>query len=192
MYQLTSNRETTETPLVLEGSGLGDGGSTVHDNGVVDEAVLVTLDLADHIGLRVGRAVVVDDTKTALQSHVDGHLILSHSVHRGGDKGSLESDALGDLGVKRDGGGGEADVAGEEEEIIVGQATVLGGVHELVDVKTIEGLVLLEHLKGIEVVKDLNVSVVGHCDCVARTSQVVVEVEVVEKKKTQRKRSKRN
>ena len=100
--KLTSDGETTETPLLLESLRIADSGGTVDDNRLEDEAVLVALDLADHVGLCLGRAVVVNDAKTTLQGHMDGHLVLSDSVHGGRHKGSLESDSLGDRRVERD------------------------------------------------------------------------------------------
>lgn len=108
MLSLTSNGETAEAELLLESNGLADGGLGRNDDGVEDEAVLVTLDLADHLGLVVGGAVVVDNTKTTEESHVDGHVVLGDGVHGGGEKRSLQGDALGDGRVKGDLVGGEA------------------------------------------------------------------------------------
>lgn len=155
-FILTGDRETTETPLLLQCLSLTDGGVAVDDNGIEDEAVLVTLDLADHVGLGVGRAVVVNHTKTALESHVDGHLVLGDSVHGGRDEGRLKRNTLSDGGVERHLGGSEANVAREQQEVIVGQTAVLGRVHELVEVEAILGLVLVEHLQGGRVVEDLS------------------------------------
>lgn len=103
---------------------------------------------------------MVNDTQTALESHVDGHLVLSDRVHGGRDEGSLEGDALGDGGIKRHRGGGKANVARQKEEIVVRQATMLGGVHQLVQVEAILLLVLAEHLEGGAVVEDGG----GHCE----------------------------
>ena len=64
---------------------------------------------------------------------------------------------------KDDLGGREANVAREDEEVIVGQAAVLDGVHELVKIEAIEGLVLLEHLEGALVIKDLGSVDLSHC-----------------------------
>ena len=161
---LTSDGEATEPPLLLEGLSLADSGVAVNDNGVEDEAVLVALDLADHVGLGVGGAVVVDDTEATLQGHVDGHLVLGDSVHRRRDEGGLEGDALGDGGVEHHLGGREANVPRQQEEIIVGQTAVLGRVHELVQVQAIPHLVLLEHIERRGVVKHLGGGVDG-CHC---------------------------
>ena len=150
---LTSDRETTETPLLLKSFSFANSGVGVNDDRVVDETVLVSLDLADHVGLSLGGAVVVNNTKTTLESHVDGHLVFRDSVHRRRDEGGSESDALGDGRFKADLRGSEANVAREEQEVVVGQTTVLGCVHKLMDVETIPLLVLLENLKGLGVVK---------------------------------------
>lgn len=98
---------------------------------------------------------MVDDTETTLEGHVDGHLVLGDSVHGGGDKGSLEGDALGDGRVEDDFRGREANVAGQQQEVIVGQTAVLGRVHELVEVEAIVRLVLLEDIESGLVVKNV-------------------------------------
>jgi hypothetical protein len=107
-YWLTSDGETAETELLLESDGLADGGLGGDDDRVEDETVLVALDLADHLGLLVGGAVVVDNTETTEEGHVDGHVVLGDGVHGGGEEGSLEGDALSDGRVKGDLVGGEA------------------------------------------------------------------------------------
>lgn len=154
MLRLTSDGETTKAPFLLKSLGLADSGVAGNDDGVEDETVLVSLDLADHVGLSLGRAVVVNDTQTALESHVDGHLVLSDRVHGGRDEGGLEGDALGDGGIKSHRRGSKANVARQKEEIVVSEATVLGGVHQLVQVEAILLLVLTEHLEGATVVED--------------------------------------
>ncbi len=159
----TSNGEATKAPFLLEGLGLANRGAASNDDRVEDEAVFIALHLANHVSLLIGRAVVVNDTKTTLKSHVNGHLVLGDGVHGRRHKGSLERDALGDVGVKGDLGGREANVAREDEEVIVGQATVLNGVHELVEIEAIEGLVLAEHLEGSLVIKDLGSVDLSHC-----------------------------
>ena len=100
--RLTGDRETAEAPFLLKSAGLANGGLLGDDNGVGDEAVLVALDLAHHVGLAIRRAVVVDDTQATLQSHVDSHLVLGDGVHGRRQERSLESDALGDRRVERD------------------------------------------------------------------------------------------
>lgn len=93
---LTSNWETTETPLLLQSLDFSDSGVTVKNDWVEDEAVLVSLDLLNHLCLLVGRAVVVNDTQSSLQSHVDSHIVLSNGVHGRGDEWGLEGNSLGD------------------------------------------------------------------------------------------------
>lgn len=153
--RLTCDGETAKAPFLLEGLGLLDGGAAVDNNGIEDEAVFVTLHLANHVSLLVGGAVVVDDTNTTLKSHVNGHLVLRDSVHGGRHEGSLEGDTLGDGRVENDLGSREANVSWQQQEIIVCQATMLGGVHELVDVEAIMSLVVLEQLECLGVVEDL-------------------------------------
>lgn len=51
---------------------------------------------------------MVNDTQATEQSHVNGHVVLSNGVHGGGQKGGLQGDTLGNRGVKRDIGSGEA------------------------------------------------------------------------------------
>lgn len=146
---LTGDGETAEAPFLLESAGLADGGLLGDDDRVGDEAVLVPLNLAHHVGLAVGRAVVVDNTQTALQSHVDGHLMLGDRVHGRGQEGRLQGDALGDGRVEVDLGGGEADVARQDQEVVVRQATVLLGVHEVVNAEPITVRVLRQVLDGV-------------------------------------------
>lgn len=158
---LTCDWETAETPLLLESLCLTESGVTGNDNRVEDEAVLITLHLANHVGLSIRGAVVVNDTETTLESHVNSHLVLSDSVHGRGHKRRLDGNALGDGGVKDHLRGREANVARQQQEVIVGQTTVLGRVHELMEIKAIVGLVLLEHLQGSGVVKRTSESVDG-------------------------------
>lgn len=108
IFKLTSDRETTEAPLGLELLGFANGSLGGEDNGIKDEAVLVSLHLADHLGLSLRRAVVVDDTETTEQGHVDGHVVLGDGVHGRRQKGSLQRDTLGNRGIKRHIGGREA------------------------------------------------------------------------------------
>jgi hypothetical protein len=161
----TSNGEAAKSPLLLQSDGLANGCGRLNDNRVEDEAVLETLDLADHVGLFLGGAVVVDDTETTLEGHVDSHLVFGDSVHGRGHKGRLEGDALGDRRVKQDLRGREADVSGKHEEVIVGEASMRPGVHQLCHGKAILGLELLEILHSRLVVPDLDCAVdCGHCD----------------------------
>lgn len=105
---LTSDREATEAPLGLQLLGLTNGGRGRDDNGVQNETVLVSLNLADHLSLILRGAVVVDNTQTTEKSHVDSHVVLGDSVHGGGQKRGLQGDTLGNRGIQRDIGSGEA------------------------------------------------------------------------------------
>lgn len=150
---LTSNGDTTEPKAGLD---VEDGLDSVlrrEDDRVGDEAVLVLLDLADHGGLSLGGVVVVDDTESSQESDGDGHLRLGDGVHRRGDERVLEADTLGNaevrkgnvgqhmrnlnlvkgsrdaLSLERDLRGREVNVAGEHENVVVGEASVLLRVH---------------------------------------------------------------
>ena len=78
---LTSDREAAKTPLLLECNGLSDCRLWRDNDWIGDEAVLESLDLADHLCLVCDGAVVVDDTDATQESHVDRHVMLGHSVH---------------------------------------------------------------------------------------------------------------
>ena len=156
MIRLTSDRETAEAPLLLQLAGLAHGGLGRDDDGVKDEAVLVTLDLADHLGLLLDRAVVVDHTNATKESHVDGHVGLGDSVHGRRGEWSLEGDVAGELRGHVDLGGREANVSRQEQEVVVCLTAHLLLVQELVDRDTILGLILLEQLEGLGGVLDLD------------------------------------
>jgi hypothetical protein len=96
----TSDRETTEAPGRLKLLGLRNGGLGRDNDRVENETILVSLDLADHLGLVFGRAVVMDNTETSEKRHVDGHVVFSDSVHRRGQKRRFQGNALGDRGIK--------------------------------------------------------------------------------------------
>lgn len=106
--RLTSDGEATETPLGLELLGLTNGSLRGENDGVQDETVFVSLNLADHLGLVLGSTVVVDNTKTTEQGHVDSHVVLGDSIHGRGQKGSLQRNTLGHRGIKGNIGGREA------------------------------------------------------------------------------------
>lgn len=107
-HELTSHGETTEAPLRLQLLGLANGGRRGEDHGVQDEAVFIPLHLANHLSLLLRGAVVVDNTQTTEQSHVDGHVVLSDGVHGGRHEGSLQGHPLGDGGIQNDVRSGEA------------------------------------------------------------------------------------
>jgi hypothetical protein len=105
---LTCDWETAEAPPRLKVLCLSDSSCGRNDNGVENEAILEALDLANHLGLVILRAVVVDHTKTTQQRNMYRHVVFGDRVHGRGHKGSLEGDALRDRGIKIDINGGEA------------------------------------------------------------------------------------
>ena len=64
------------------------------DNWLRDEAVLEPLHLSDHLRLLIWGAVMMYYTETSEKSHVDGHLVLGHGVHRRGEQWGLQRDSL--------------------------------------------------------------------------------------------------
>ena len=117
--RLTSDGDTGKSVLLLDPTNVSYGVRGLHDNGIQDESVLVALDLADHLGLLLSRAVVVDDTTASEEGHEDGHVALGDSVHGGRHERELQRDALGDLGVEDDLVSRESDVSREDKEVIV-------------------------------------------------------------------------
>lgn len=136
---------------------------------------------------------MVNDTETTLQCHVDSHLVLSDSVHGGRHKGSLKCDALGDGGVELDSGGREANVTRQQQEVVVGQTAVLSGIHELVNIEAIAGLVLLEELKSLGVVEGLGgrSAVDARHDCEEEERMRKKDYEVEDGRQTSRWREKK-
>lgn len=104
----TCDGETAESPLLLQCLCLCNSGLRGDDNWVLNETVLVALDLGDHLGLVVGRAVVVDHAQTTEQGHVDSHVVLGNCVHGRRNERSLERDLLGDWCVEGHLSGSEA------------------------------------------------------------------------------------
>lgn len=96
----TSDRETTEAPSRLKLLGLRNGSLGRNNDRVENESILVSLDLADHLGLVFGRAIVVNNTETSEKRHMDGHVVFGDSVHRRGQKRRFQGNALGDRGIK--------------------------------------------------------------------------------------------
>ena len=65
MKVLTGDGDTAEAKARLDVQNVFDGVRGGKDNGVVDKAVLVTLDGADHFRLGSGALVMVNDTDAA-------------------------------------------------------------------------------------------------------------------------------
>ena len=135
-----------------------------------NEAVLVTLDGPDHCRLGRGRLVVMyhpDSSQKLTKSvvgtfpnigrnqresthrHGDSHISFGYSVHRGTDEGGIEGYVASDFGLKGDIAGRELDPPGEEQKIVVGEATVNFRVHEILDGEPILVVVLLEDLQSL-------------------------------------------
>lgn len=91
----TSNWERRETNGLLQSSDVTHGDIWGNNDGVVDETVLELLHLSHHLSLLIGRAVVVNNTDTTQESHVDSHVLLSDGIHRGRQEGALHGDLLG-------------------------------------------------------------------------------------------------
>lgn len=159
--KLTGDRETAKAPFLLQGLGFTNSGALADDNRIIDKAVFVSLDLPDHGGLRVGRAVVVNDTQTTLQSHMNGHFMLGDGVHGRRNEGRLQDDVLGNGRIERDLRGSKANVARQDEEVIVRQTTASLCVHQLLNGEPISGLILLEELDGLGVVEEVRLAVHG-------------------------------
>lgn len=152
----TCDWETAEAPFLLQSLDFLDGLILAEDNRVEDEAILVTLDLLDHLCLLVWRAVVVNNTETTLESHGDGHLVLSDSVHRRRNEWGLENNSLGHRRLEADRGCWESNVAGENQEIVICKTSVLLRVEEALNIEAIAGLVLvLQDLQGLARIEGL-------------------------------------
>lgn len=81
-FKPTCHRETSEAPFLLECLCLADSCLRRKNNRVQDEAVLEAFDFTNHLGLRLRRAIVMDDAKATEQGNVDGHRMLRDRVHR--------------------------------------------------------------------------------------------------------------
>lgn len=100
--RLTSHRKPSKSPLGLQSLGLSNSGLWREHDRVQNETILISLHLLHHLRLIFRRAVMVDYTQATKQSHVNGHVVLSHSVHRRRHQGGLQGDALGNRAVQGD------------------------------------------------------------------------------------------
>ena len=80
--------------------------------------------------------------------HGNGHVALRDSVHGAAHERRLESDVPGDAAFCHDFMRTEVNFARQEEEVVVGQASVDGRVHKLADGETIGSVVGLENSEG--------------------------------------------
>jgi hypothetical protein len=153
MHLLTSDRETSKSPLLLQCLDFPDSAVAAEDNRVQNEAILETLYLLHHLCLLVGGTIVMNDTQATLKGHMNCHFMFGNSIHGGRDEWGLERDSLGDWRLQSDLGGSKANIARKDKEIIVGQTPMLLGVKNTFNVKPITLLVLFQHLEGLGVVQ---------------------------------------
>lgn len=102
MVRLTGYGKATKSPLSLQILGLANSGLWRKANRIENETILVSLHLPDHFGLIFRRAVMVNDTKTAEQSHMDSHVMLGDSIHGRRQERGLQGNTLGNGCVESD------------------------------------------------------------------------------------------
>lgn len=88
--------------------------------------------------------------------HSDGHLALGDGVHRATHERGLEHDVTRDLRLRHDFLGRKVDFAWQEQEVVVGETTVLLRVHELLDRQAIRPRVRRKMLEGFLRVHELS------------------------------------
>ena len=69
-----------------------------HGKGVGDDGVLKALHLGHHSGLVIDAVVAVNHTQATFAGHGDGHVHLSHGVHRGGKNRQAQRKTSAKLG----------------------------------------------------------------------------------------------
>lgn len=79
--QLTSHWEPAESPFSLQFLCFSNCRLRRQNDRVLDEAILIAFHLPHHLSLLVRWAVIVDNTQTPQESHMDGHAVFGHSVH---------------------------------------------------------------------------------------------------------------
>jgi len=67
LLRRTGDGDAAETELILDGENVRNGVVLGQADRIGDESVLELLDFADHLGLLLGSAVVVEDTDTSEQ-----------------------------------------------------------------------------------------------------------------------------
>jgi hypothetical protein len=97
-------------------------------DGVGDDAGLRPLHQVDLVGLVLDRQVAVQDPESALTGHRDRHARLRHGVHRRGHERHLERDLARQARRRVDLRRGQLGVAGEEEDVVVGEPEEAEGV----------------------------------------------------------------
>ncbi len=80
--------------------------------------------------------------------HGNSHFTFRDSIHWTTEKGRFKNDIAGDAGLRLDVLRAKIDLAWQEQEIIVGQTTVNGGVHKVLDGESIIAGVGFEVFEG--------------------------------------------
>lgn len=67
-------------------------------NGVRNESVLIFFYHSHLLCLLLDAHIAMDDSNATLECHVDGHVVLSDSVHGRADERGLQLDVTGNIG----------------------------------------------------------------------------------------------
>ncbi|EPY30023.1 IMP dehydrogenase [Angomonas deanei] len=100
----------------------GIGGNRL---GARNKPISERLDRLHHLHLTLHGTVVVEDTNAAHEGHRLRHFILGNGIHRAADDRNVEPYLLGELTGDIHVRGGEVNEAGEDDEVIVGEAVLL-------------------------------------------------------------------
>ena len=113
--------DATEAVLVFDAVHVFYGVIGAQHQRVKDEAVFEAPHFA-HLGdLLFDAAVVVDDSDAAAQGQCYGHAVLGHGVHGRADQRPPQRDVACQPGCQVNIGGAEIDVAGHQDDVVVGQ-----------------------------------------------------------------------
>jgi hypothetical protein len=99
---LTSYGEAAEAPFSLQLLCFSYCRCGRYNNGVQNKAIFVSLDLPHHLRLILYRAIMMNDSKTTEECHMDGHVVLRDGVHWGGEQWSLQRDSFCNRSLKID------------------------------------------------------------------------------------------
>ena len=100
---------------------LAYAGVGVDGNGIADDAGLEFLHHTHLPGLLLRAHVLVDDAYTAFLGHGDGQAPLGDGVHGGRQKGDIQPDGGGQLGLQTDFSGQDLGVGGNQQYIVESQ-----------------------------------------------------------------------
>lgn len=150
----TSNWKSTEAPLLFQSLCFSNSGITAKNDRVEDEAIFVSLDFLDHLCLFIGRTVVVNNTQTSLQCHMDSHFVLGNGIHGGRHERGFEGDALGDGRLEDNLGSSETNVTWKDKEIVVSQTSMSFRIEQRLDIEAIAFFILFEDLEGLRMVEN--------------------------------------